>query len=333
MNSFGRMFRVSIFGESHGIQIGAVIDGCPAGIPLSEEDLKDDFARRRAGGRGTTPRVEPDLPRIVSGVFRGKTTGAPVTVVFENTNIKSDDYDNLWDQPRPGHADYTAQQKYGGYNDPRGGGHFSGRITLGIVAAGVIAKKIIAPASVAATLIEAGGSKDIQAAVEKAIEANDSIGGIIECCCINIPVGLGEPFFDSAEALIAHIIFAVPATRGIEFGSGFRAATMQGSEHNDRIIDRNGTTATNYASGINGGITNGNDIVFRVPIKPTSSISLPQETYNFKKKSVSTLQIEGRHDVCIAIRIPVVIECATALVLADLMLQEQQRNRIFYRTN
>ena len=329
MNSFGRMFRVSIFGESHGIQIGAVIDGCPAGIPLSAEDLKDDFARRRAGGRGTTPRVEPDLPRIVSGVFRGKTTGAPVTIVFENTNIKSDDYDNLWDQPRPGHADYTAQQKYGGYNDPRGGGHFSGRITLGIVAAGVIAKKIIAPASVAATLIEAGGSKDIQAAVEKAIEANDSIGGIIECCCTNIPVGLGEPFFDSAEALIAHMIFAVPATRGIEFGSGFRAATMKGSEHNDRIIDRSGTTATNYASGINGGITNGNDIVFRVPIKPTSSISLPQETYNFKEKSVSILQIEGRHDVCIAIRIPVVIECATALVLADLMLQEQQRNRIF----
>jgi chorismate synthase len=329
MNSFGRMFRVSIFGESHGILIGAVIDGCPAGIPLSEEDLKDDFARRRAGGRGTTPRVEPDLPRIVSGVFRGKTTGAPVTIVFENTNIKSDDYDNLWDQPRPGHADYTAQQKYGGYNDPRGGGHFSGRITLGIVAAGVIAKKIIAPASVAATLIEAGGSKDIQAAVEKAIEANDSIGGIIECCCTNIPVGLGEPFFDSAEALIAHMIFAVPATRGIEFGSGFRAATMKGSEHNDRIIDRNGTTATNYASGINGGITNGNDIVFRVPIKPTSSISLPQETYNFKEKSVRTLQIEGRHDVCIAIRIPVVIECATALVLADLMLQEQQRSRIY----
>ncbi len=329
MNNFGRMFRVSIFGESHGIQIGAVIDGCPAGIPLTEDDLKDDFARRRAGGRGTTPRVEPDLPKIVSGVFRGKTTGAPVTIVFENTNIQSDDYDNLWNHPRPGHADFTARQKYGGYNDPRGGGHFSGRITLGIVAAGVIAKKIIGPASVVATLIEAGGSKDIQSAVEEAIEAKDSIGGIIECCCTNIPVGLGEPFFDSAEALIAHMIFAVPATRGIEFGSGFRAAAMKGSEHNDPIIDKNGTTATNYASGINGGITNGNDIVFRVPIKPTSSIGLPQETYNFKEKSVSTLQIEGRHDVCIAIRIPVIIECATAIVLADLMLQEQQRSRVF----
>ena len=329
MNSFGRMFRVSIFGESHGIQIGVVINGCPAGIPLTEDDLKDDFSRRRAGGRGTTPRVEPDLPRIVSGVFRGKTTGAPLTIVFENTNIKSDDYDNLWDQPRPGHADFTARQKYAGYNDPRGGGHFSGRITLGIVAAGVIAKKIINPASVTATLIEAGGSKDIQAAVEEAITARDSIGGIIECRCTNMPVGLGEPFFDSAESLIAHMIFAVPATRGIEFGSGFRAAAMKGSEHNDCIIDEHGSTATNYASGINGGITNGNDIVFRVPIKPTSSIGLPQKTYNFKENSVNTLLIEGRHDVCIAIRIPVIIECATAIVLADLMLQEQQRSRVF----
>ena len=329
MNCFGRMFRVSIFGESHGIQIGAVIDGCPAGIPLTEDDLKDDLTRRRAGGRGTTPRVEPDLPRIVSGVFRGKTTGAPLTIVFENTNIKSDDYDNIWDQPRPGHADFTARQKYGDYNDPRGGGHFSGRITLGIVAAGAIAKKIISPVIVSASLIEAGGSKDIQAAVEEAIAAKDSIGGIIECCCTNMPVGLGEPFFDSAEALIAHIIFAVPATRGIEFGSGFRAAAMKGSEHNDCIIDEHGSTATNYAGGINGGITNGNDIVFRVPIKPTSSIGLPQKTYNFKENSVNTLLIDGRHDVCIAIRIPVIIECATAIVLADLMLQEQQRSRVF----
>ncbi len=329
MNSFGRLFRISIFGESHGIQIGIVIDGCPAGIPLCEEDLSDDFARRRAGGRGTTPRVEPDLPRIVSGVFQGKTTGAPLTIVFENQNIRSKDYDNLRDHPRPGHADFTARQKYGGFSDPRGGGHFSGRITLGLVAAGVVAKKIIAPTTVRAELKEAGGSTDIPAAVEKAIAAGDSIGGLIECRCTNLPVGLGEPFFDSAEALIAHMIFAVPATRGIEFGSGFGAARMKGSEHNDVIIDRGGTTDTNFASGINGGITNGNDIVFRVPIKPTSSIGLPQETFNFKEDHVDTLLIEGRHDVCIALRIPVVIECATAVVLADLMLLEQQRGRVF----
>lgn len=329
MNSFGRIFRVSIFGESHGIQIGAVIDGCPAGIPLCEQDLEQDFARRRAGGLGTTPRIEPDLPRIVSGVFNGKTTGAPITVVFENTNTKSGDYSNLWNQPRPGHADYTGQQKYGGYNDPRGGGHFSGRITLGLVAAGVIAKKIIAPTIVTATLTEVGGSTDIQKAVEQAVAQKDSIGGIIECVCSHMTAGLGEPFFDSAEALISHMIFAVPATKGIEFGSGFAAARMRGSEHNDAIISEDGTTKTNYAAGINGGITNSNDIVFRVAVKPTSSIGIPQDTFNFKTNKIEELRIEGRHDACIALRIPVVIEAATAVALADMYLLAQQRGRVF----
>ena len=329
MNSFGRFFRVSIFGESHGIQVGAVIDGCPAGISLCEDDLKEDFARRRAGGIGTTPRIEPDLPKIVSGIFNGKTTGAPITIVFENTNTKSGDYSNLWNQPRPGHADYTGQQKYGGFNDPRGGGHFSGRITLGLVAAGVIAKKILAPTTIKATLVEAGGSKDIQAAVEKAVAEKDSIGGIIECTCSNMPIGLGEPFFDAAESVISHMIFAVPATKGIEFGSGFASAKMKGSEHNDLILDNSGKTKTNFAAGINGGITNGNDIYFKVAVKPTSSISIPQETYNFKTGKVETLVIEGRHDACIALRIPVVIEAATAVALADLTLIAQQRPRVF----
>lgn len=329
MNSFGNLFRVSIFGESHGIQVGAVIDGCPAGIPLAEDDLKRDFERRKAGGRGTTPRIEPDLPRLVSGVFRGKTTGAPLTVAFENTNTKSEDYDNLIDHPRPGHADYTSRQKYGGYSDPRGGGHFSGRITLGLVAAGVIAKKILAPARISATLLEAGGQQDIAAAVEQALATGDSIGGLIECCCSGLPVGLGEPFFNSVEAMIAHMIFAVPATKGIEFGSGFRAARMQGSEHNDNIVSASGETETNNAAGINGGITNGNDIVFRVPVKPTSSISLPQHTFNFSSGRVEELLIEGRHDACIALRIPVVIESAAAIALADLLLLEQRRPRVY----
>lgn len=330
MNSFGTMFRVSIYGESHGIQIGAVIDGCPAGIPLAESDLNDDFARRRAGGKGTTPRVEPDLPRIVSGVFKGKTTGAPITIVFENTNTKSEDYDNLIYHPRPGHADFTSSRKYGGYADPRGGGHFSGRITLGIVAAGVIAKKIISPARIETTLLEAGGNKDIEAAVENAINEGDSIGGLIECRCTGLPVGLGEPFFNSVESMISHMIFAVPATRGIEFGSGFNAAAMKGSQHNDNIISSSGVTESNYAAGVNGGITNGNDIHFRVPIKPTSSIGKAQDTFNFKKEKVETLVIEGRHDACIALRIPVVIECATAIALADLMLIQQCRPRVFH---
>lgn len=327
MNSFGTLFRVSIFGESHGIQIGSVIDGCPAGIELSEDDLKDDFERRKAGGRGTTPRIEPDLPRIVSGVFQGKTTGAPITIVFENTNTKSEDYDNLLKHPRPGHADYTSHLKYGGCSDPRGGGHFSGRITLGIVAAGVIAKKILAPANVQAQLLMAGGSTDIQSEVEKAIEEGDSRGGLIEVTCTGLPQGLGEPFFNPVESMISHIIFAIPATKGIEFGSGFSAAGMKGSDHNDNIINAEGRTETNNASGINGGITNGNDIVFRVPIKPTSSISIPQKTYNFATNTVEELIIEGRHDSCIALRIPVVLECATAIALADLMLIEQTRPR------
>lgn len=329
MNSFGNLFRVSIFGESHGILVGAIIDGCPAGLPLCEDDLKADFARRKAGGRGTTPRIEPDLPRIVSGVYKGRTTGAPLTVAFENTNIKSKDYDNLINHPRPGHADYTSRKKYGGYADPRGGGHFSGRITLGLVAAGVIAKKILAPANIQATLLEAGGKKDIAAAVEQALASGDSIGGLIECRCSGLPAGLGEPFFNSVEAMIAHLIFAVPATRGIEFGSGFEAARQRGSEHNDNIVSSTGKTESNNAAGINGGITNGNDIIFRVPIKPTSSISLPQQTFNFATARVEELLIEGRHDACIALRIPVVIESAAAIALADLMLLDQRRPRIY----
>lgn len=329
MNSFGKLFKVSIYGESHGIQIGAVIDGCPAGIELSEDDFKEDFSRRKAGGTGTTPRIEPDLPRIVSGVYNGKTTGAPLTIVFENTNVKSSDYSNLRDQPRPGHADYTGYQKFGGYNDPRGGGHFSGRLTLCIVAAGVIAKKIIVPTEISATLTEAGGSKDVQSAVEKAVSEKDSIGGIVECICSNVPAGIGEPFFDSAEAVISHLVFSIPAIKGIEFGSGFSSAKMKGSEHNDLIIDDSGKTKTNFAAGINGGITNGNDIVFRVAVKPASSIGIPQETYNFKSGKVETLAIAGRHDSCIALRVPVVLECAAAIALADLMLLAQQRKRVF----
>lgn len=329
MNSFGRLFRVTIFGESHGIQIGIVIDGCPAGIDLSENDFKDDFERRKAGGRGTTPRIEPDLPRIVSGVYQGKTTGAPLTVVFENTNIRSKDYDNLLRHPRPGHADYSSQKKYGGYSDPRGGGHFSGRITLGIVAAGVVAKKILSPAEISTELLEVGGRTDITEAVEEALATGDSIGGLIECRCSGLPAGLGEPFFDSVEAMVAHMIFSVPATKGIEFGSGFEAARMKGSEHNDNIISAEGETETNNSSGVNGGITNGNEIVFRVPVKPTSSISIPQNTFNFNSGRVEELIIEGRHDCCIALRIPVVIECATAIALADLLLLEHRRERVY----
>jgi chorismate synthase len=318
MNSFGKLFRVSIYGESHGPEVGVIIDGCRSGIPLSEEDFEKDLLRRKSGAKGTTPRLESDRPIIKSGVFNGKTTGAPILIAFENTNVRSRDYDVLKDIPRPGHADFTAMKKYRGFNDYRGGGHFSGRLTLGLAAAGVTAKKIIAPISVRAILKEAGGDKDIDRAVNKAVEDKDSIGGIVECEIQNIPVGLGEPFFDSMESMLAHMMFSIPAVKGIEFGAGFAAARMKGSEHNDRIIDVNGKTATNYAGGINGGITNGNPVVFRVVVKPTSSISLPQRTINLKTGEMQDLEIEGRHDVCIALRVPVVVECAAAVVVADL---------------
>lgn len=328
MNNFGRLFRVSIYGESHGREVGILVDGCPAGVSLHETDFEKDLLRRKSGGKGTTPRLESDQPIIKTGVFNGKTTGAPILIAFENKNIKSKDYESLKDTPRPGHADFVAMKKFAGFNDYRGGGHFSGRLTLGLVAAGVVAKKIIRPVKVKAALIEAGGDTDIERAIDKAIEKNDSIGGIIECEVGDVPVGLGEPFFDPVESLISHMMFSIPAIKGIEFGAGFKAAKMTGSEHNDLIIDTDGKTGTNHAGGINGGITNGNPIIFRVVVKPTSSISLSQETMNMKTGHRTNLVIEGRHDVCIALRVPVVVECGTAVVLADLMLQEQKIPRV-----
>jgi len=292
------------------------MDGCTPGIPISEADFMDDIRRRQPGASGTTPRVETDLPRIVSGCFNGFTTGAPLTVVFENQNTKSGDYDHLLRQPRPGHADWVAMMKFNGFNDHRGGGHFSGRLTLALVAAGVVAKKMIGKIRISARLIEAGGTQDIETAIARAVEEKDSIGGIIECIASPMPIGMGDPFFDSIESMLAHAVFAIPAIKGIEFGSGFSAAKMKGSKHNDRIISMDGKTDTNHAGGINGGLTNGNDLVFRIAVKPTSSTSQPQETINLESGQVEKLVIGGRHDTCIALRVPVVLEAVTAIVLA-----------------
>jgi chorismate synthase len=322
MNAFGRLFRVSVFGESHGEVIGVTVDGCPAGVPLGLEDFANDLSRRKSGAKGTTTRVEDDKPEIVSGVYNGFTTGSPVTILFRNNNIRPADYD-FKDTPRPGHADFVANRKFKGYNDPRGGGHFSGRLTLALVAAGVIAKKILKAVSVKAELLEVGGITDIEKAVDEAVKNGDSIGGLVECRVNGLPVGLGEPFFDSVESLISHAVFAIPAIKGIEFGSGFKAAEMKGSEHNDRFADETGKTFTNHAGGINGGITNGNELVFRVAVKPASSIPRPQETFDFSTRKQTVLSIKGRHDACIALRVPVVVEAVTAMVLADLMLLQR----------
>ncbi len=319
MNTFGKNFRISIFGESHGTLIGVVLDGVTPNIPLTEDDFALDLKRRKSGAVGTTPRIEGDLPQIVSGVVDGKTTGAPLTIVFHNENTKSKDYSHLRDTPRPGHSDFTANAKYLSANDLRGGGHFSGRLTLTLVAAGVVAKKMVGKIAISASVIEVGGrsTTETRDVIAQIMEQEDSVGGIVECSATNIPIGLGSPFFDSLESQIAHIVFSIPAVRGIEFGDGFQAARMKGSEHNDLIVDANGTTATNGAGGINGGISNGNPIVFRVAIKPTSSINKSQETFNFATNQTEELNIGGRHDACIALRCPVVVESVLAIVLAD----------------
>ena len=345
MNTFGRRYRVSIFGESHGELIGVTLDGVPAGLELSEQDFTEDILRRKSGAKGTTPRIEADQPMIVSGVFEGHTTGAPLTIVFKNTNTHSSDYSLFAAMPRPGHADLTAALKWDDCQDPRGGGHFSGRLTLPVVAAGVVAKKMLSDLTmldetpcnaVNAQIVELGGIalKDVSTSldmtdkqlpqewkdvIDQAIKDGDSLGAIVECTVPNIDPGYGEPFWDSVESQIAHAVFAIPGVRAIEFGDGFNAAAMKGSEHNDPIGE-DGRPTKNGAGGINGGITNGAPISFRVAFKPTSSIRKAQQTFNFATGEMDTLEVPGRHDACFALRAPVVVEAMTAIVLADLAL-------------
>src|SRR4051812_5176520 len=325
MNSFGRIFRVNIFGESHGESVGINIDEVPAGLSLKVEDFLEDIERRKGGTqKGTTPRQESDLPIFKSGLFNNVTTGAPLTILFENTNTRSSDYQKQRAVPRPGHADFVAHKKFGGFEDYRGGGHFSGRLTVCLVAVGVIAKKLLKTIDeengidIKASILEIGGETDLERGLQKAIDAKDSIGGIIECRVSGLPIGLGEPFFDSVESLLAHVVFAIPAVRGVEFGSGFAAAKMFGVDHNDAIEDASGRTRTNHAGGVVGGITNGNELVFRIAIKPTSSTPKEQQTLNVQTGEVEAFSVKGRHDLCIALRVPVVLEAVTAIVLADL---------------
>lgn len=327
MNSFGRIFRLHIFGESHGESVGIVIDGCPAGLPLSAEDMLPDLERRKGGKqKGTTPRQEADFPFIKSGVFNGNTTGAPIMIYFENNNTRSGDYDKQRSHPRPGHADFVAHQKYGGNEDYRGGGHFSARLTTGLVAAGSIAKKLLNHINnnftIEARVIEIGGEADTEIGLQRAIDAKDSVGGLVECRVNGLPAGLGEPFFDSVESQLAHVLFAIPAVKGVEFGSGFAAARMFGSAHNDAIEDLEGRTRTNHAGGVVGGISNGNELVFRLAIKPTASTPKQQNSLNWETGKTEDFAVRGRHDLCVALRAPVIVEAAAATVLADLAMLE-----------
>lgn len=321
-NSFGKNFKIDIYGGSHTESLGVIISGVPAGIALTEADFEADLSRRRSGAKGTTPRKEGDVPHIVSGTEAGVTTGETLEVVFYNENTRSGDYDRLKNHPRPSHADLTARHKYGEDFDLRGGGIFSGRMTLLLVAAGVVAKKIT-KAEYTSRITELGGCRDnskFDEIVAAAHRAGDSVGGVIECTVTGACRDLGEPFFDSVESVAAHLLFSVPAVKGVEFGSGFAGVALSGSERNDRIIDAEGRTATNHEGGINGGITNGNPIVVRVAIKPTPSIAQPQDTYNFVSQSIEPLTIGGRHDACIVLRASVVIEAVMAIALAELKL-------------
>lgn len=329
MNTFGHLFRVCIFGESHGPAVGVTIDGCPAGLPITADDLLPDLERRKGGiQKGTTPRKEDDVPIFLSGVFNGYTTGFPITIFFENKNVRSADYENQRSIPRPGHADFVAHHKFGGFEDYRGGGHFSARLTTGLVAAGAIAKKLMPGVRVEAAVIEVGGEQDVEKGLQKAIEAKDSVGGIVECSVNGLPLGLGEPYFNSVESVLAHILFSIPAVRGVEFGTGFAAAAMFGSEHNDAIADMQGRTVTNHAGGVVGGITNGNELIFRIAIKPTSSTPKAQTSLNWNTGDMETFSVKGRHDLCVALRAPVIVEAATAIVLVDFLLQAQKIPRV-----
>lgn len=339
MNSFGRKFRVSVFGESHGPYVGVTIDGVPSGLELCEADFASDIDRRRPGVAGTTSRSESDVPQIISGLYEGHTTGAPLTVLFANADVDSYAYGQFRSVPRPGHADFSATERFGAWNDLRGGGHFSGRLTLPIVAAGVVAKKLAAGIMgieederiVDAGIVELGGisgkfcdtaealeNPQWKNALEQAAAQGDSLGAVVECRA-SVPAGIGDPFWDSVESLMSHAIFSIPGVRGVEFGDGFKASSMKGSEHNDPF-GPDGLPAKNGSGGVNGGITNGAPVLFRVAFKPTSSISKAQKTLDFEKGEMTELSIKGRHDVCFALRTPVIVEAMAAIVIADLIL-------------
>lgn len=331
MNTFGNVFKVQVFGESHGEGVGVVLDGVPAGLPIAITDFDEALMRRLGINQPlTTPRKETAPPKFLSGIFNGYSTGMPLTIFFPNENVRSSDYEKQRSIPRPGHADFVAHLKYGGYEDFRGGGHFSARLTTGIVAAGVIAQKIVnhhfqnSQIKIAASVVEVAGDSDIEQGLQKAIQQKDSVGGIVKCVIEGLPIGLGEPFWYKIDAALAHAFMSIPAVKGVEFGEGFAAASMTGTEHNDAIINADGKTATNHAGGVVGGISNGEKLVCRLAFKPTSSTPKKQESWNWDKNQMETFSIKGRHDLCVALRAPVIVEAMAAIVVADLMFLHQK---------
>ena len=353
-NSIGKEFIVTTFGESHGKVVGVVIDGCPAGLPLDEDDFKEELNNRIPDQpKIVSARVEKDEPKILSGVFNDLTTGAPIAVIVENKETKSSDYDEIKDLPRPAHSDYTAHVRYGGFNDYRGGGRFSGRVTVAIIMAGVVAKKLLARydidvlaytqaigqikshkdftaseikknRSAAATRCpNLACAEKMEAAIVAAKEAGDSLGGVVECIALNVPTGIGEPLFDTLDGDLAKALFSVPAVKGVEFGAGFKAAELKGSENNDAFLVKGGKviTATENAGGILGGLSSGMPVVIRVAIKPTSSIAKDQQTINLATMQNASISIKGRHDPCVVPKAVPAIEAVVAVTLADHLIR------------
>ena len=328
---FGKNVKISIFGQSHSAAIGVVIDGLPAGIKLDQEKLQSFLDRRAPGqSRYTTARKEGDRPEFLSGLVDGTTCGAPLAAVIRNTNTRSSDYDNIRDVPRPGHADYTAHIKYGGFEDVSGGGHFSGRLTAPLCVAGGIALQILEQkgVSVSASILEIGGSReDPFGKIEEARREGDSVGGVIQCTAEGLPPGIGEPMFDGLENRIAQAVFAIPAVKGIEFGRGFEAARLRGSENNDQFCydGERVRTRTNNHGGILGGISSGMPVVFSVAIKPTPSISIEQDSISYSREENVRIAVRGRHDPCIVPRAVPCVEAACALAIYDLMLEGEKK--------
>lgn len=321
MNTYGDKFRVTLYGESHGKEIGCIIDGMPHGIKVDHDLIFSNLERRRPKGYGSSKRVEKDVYEITSGVFNGYTTGGAIHVRIANLDIDSKDYQKYLDHPRPNHTDFVAKIKYDGFHDFRGSGHFSGRITVALVVAGSFAKMVL-KYPITSRLISVGSLKDMSKLDEylKEIESKkDSVGGVVELKVENLPIGLGEPFFHKLDSEIAKILFSIPSVKGVFFGEDMKYMSLLGSEYNDLIVDHSGKTKSNNSGGVVGGISNGNDLMIHVYIKPTASIGLPQETFNFQTKKVEPLIVEGRHDACIARRIGVVLENALAICLMNFM--------------
>jgi len=363
-NSIGKEFMVTSFGESHGKYVGVVIDGCPAGVPLSEKDIQTELDMRiPPQPKIVSGRIEKDKVEILSGVFNGFTTGAPISITVRNKEADSSDYEAIKDFPRPGHADYPARIKYGGFNDYRGGGRFSGRITVALIMAGAVAKKLLSAFDVdvlaytkaignvkmdkslsleeirerrykaAVRCPDLACAEAMEAVIVNARKEGDSLGGIIECLAFNVPAGVGEPLFDALDADIAKILLAVPAVKGVEFGAGFAVAELRGSENNDSYRMKGGkiVTLTNNAGGILGGLSSGMPIIVRVAVKPTSSIAKEQRTVNLSKMEDTTIKVTGRHDPCVVPKAVPVVESAVSIVLADQMIRAGVISKVLKR--